>query len=1227
MLRIGSGIFLFLWLGSLIGYSQSPASSTTPKNDLKCRTLTVQSDSLWLDSLSVVPRSLKVVVDGDTLAGDQFSYNYSSGYLHLNSHPKNTKLVSVCYRVLPFSLHQTHARRNLSVYDSTAVFQEIRYADRYANPASSGQETLINTPGLQKSGSLSRGISFGNRQDVFVNAALNLQIEGQLTDDLSIRAAITDQNVPLQPDGTTQQLQQFDNVFIEFEHQFATLTVGDVQLNQVGNKVPPPSRSTSLFAQAQQPYFLKYRRNVQGGVLKTQYSFGKNATAQTSVGAAIAKGKFASVNLTVQENIQGPYRLNSPENTRTSTIGSDGERMFYVLANSEKVFHNGQLLTRGFDQDYTIDYNLGEITFTPRVVLTQFSRVVVDYEYAERSYNRSILTASHQQTHKRVSFSINYYQEGDNARRPLGFELSPEDYQHLSEAGDKRLNQTVSSVDTVTGQNSNLAFGSQQADVPGVGNVYRILYAQQDTVVANQTYTIFVFSNGKDAIYRPRFSYVGEGNGNYVLRNSQVNGKVYDWVAPQSSLPQGNYEPVRQLPAPQRKRVVSVGTEVALTKYDQLYTELALSENDMNTLSGLDRQDDQGKAVVIGYRSQPRPLTTNSAYRWSQQLQYEYTDRYFQAIDPFRSVDFERDWSNVPTLNGILPPVTDNHIVQSQTQLVKNANNQFQYRWVGRRQTNWLDGNQHSLEAAQELGGFRLSGTGFLMQSRYPQQQATWKRIKVDIHRPHRWVTPGYTYRREENEVRSTETDSIIYSAEHYDEHQWYLAKGDSISGTFRVDYRVRNNRLPLAGEMKTSEQVQMLQARWDKSLGQQHFLRINATYRNSQLRNKALWEGQPLAIAPENSVMGQVDWKGSFLKRSLQMSLTYAVANGREIRRDFVYVRVPTGEGMFTWRDDNGNGIEEINEFYEARYWDERNYVRVIVPSNEYIQAFTSQLNYRVKAQFPQGWNDSRGLKSVLARFSNVTQLQVHQKQTDDRLAARVLPGYSVAEEDLLSAKESVRSTFFFNRQSPHFGAEGGLRTTRWKQLLQQGTEDRSTRVYRTQLRYQWNRKWKVLISSQRAHRKYELDMQSGEVNSRNFDITEHQLAPELHWQPHMDFRLVTKTSWTTKVNATIPLDELGGEEATLRSVGWELQSSRVMKRNINASLEWLSIDYNADAGQAVAYEMLEGLLPGNNARWSLNLQQQLLEGLQLTLNYQGRKSPEQGAVHSGSVAVRALF
>ncbi len=320
------------------------------------------SDTIVLDSLSIVPGSLAVYLNDEHLSSDLYSVNYEKSILVFNgfaSFPKEVTCI-VKYRVFPVSFSVLYSHKSIDLLgDSINKKNQKRY-----KPIDE-QETFFSSSELTKSGSISRGISMGNNQDAAVNSDFNLQLSGKISPDISISANISDNNIPVQADGTSQHLREFDKVFIELTSKNSKMTVGDYEMNKP------------------EGYFMNYHKKVQGAGFQTKFKTKKDNIVETSLNTAVSKGKFSRQKITALEGNQGPYKLE----------GANNELYVIVLSGSEKIYIDGELMVRGNENDYIIDYNSAELVFTANKPITKDTRIIAEFEYSEMSYEGFILSS------------------------------------------------------------------------------------------------------------------------------------------------------------------------------------------------------------------------------------------------------------------------------------------------------------------------------------------------------------------------------------------------------------------------------------------------------------------------------------------------------------------------------------------------------------------------------------------------------------------------------------------------------------------------------------------------------------------------------------------------------------------------------------------------------------------------------------------------------------------
>ena len=495
-------------------------------SNLRKKSIVVE-DSIQLDTLSIVPgseilRDYKRQIIHDSL----YYINYSNSTLFLKNSTSYNGEIDILYRVFPYFFSYSYPNCPARESADTFLFEYLN--QQMYSPINSLEEESS----LLVNGNISRGMSAGNSQNVVVNSNLNLQLSGELSKGLFIEALLSDKNVPVQPNGYSQQVQEFDQVYIRIYDSVRSLQMGDVEI--VGSN----------------SHFLQFNRRILGGnFINRNMQLNSGATANMQVSGAISKGKFNRSVFVGIEGIQGPYPLH----------GANNETYIIILAGTERVYLDGVLLERGEDADYVINYNTAELIFTVKHFITKDSRVIAEYEYSDKNYNRFLFYAQGSVKKRGGAYTVQYFSESDAKNQPVNQLLTDSHRQILAEAGDDPFNAIVPNYDSV-------AFDKN-----------RVLYKMVDTVVNSVIYdSILVYSTNPDsAYYQASFALVGDERGSYIQDITSANGKVFRWVAPINGVMQGNYEPVQLLIPPQMQRVMVLASEYDINSRTKVSVEFA----------------------------------------------------------------------------------------------------------------------------------------------------------------------------------------------------------------------------------------------------------------------------------------------------------------------------------------------------------------------------------------------------------------------------------------------------------------------------------------------------------------------------------------------------------------------------------------------------------------------------------------------------------------------------
>jgi len=1135
--------------------------------------LTLNGDTTQLDTNSILPESFELT----GLQAEDYHVDFAKGIIILKNKDLSLPIeVEATFQTFPFNFSKTYSNKSTDL-----ITQPDRIYDPFRSTGTNSNEKLLDLGDLEKRGSVSRGITVGNNQSLGVNSSLNLQLSGRLNERFSLLAAIADENVPIQPEGNTQQLQDFDQVYLQIFDDKNRITAGDFQVRNDGG------------------YFMQFNKRLQGGRYETQFFPVKGDTTKrisADVSGAVSRGKFARQTIQGVEGNQGPYRLD----------GAEGERFVVILSGTERIYLDGKLLVRGQENDYVINYNTAELTFTAKVPITKDRRIVAEYQYSDRNYARSLIYSGTQYNSKKLDLQVGIYSEKDSRNQPLQQSLTDEQKTVLTSIGDSLDDAVASSVDTAQFTESQLLYRLRDS-----------IYFDpvlDDSVTVND---ILEYSTNPELANRKAaFSEVGQGNGDYVRGAQLAFGYVYDWVAPIGGVSQGNFAPVILLVTPKQRQMVSVAGESRVNKNIVINAEWAGSQYDLNTFSPLDGSDDlgmAGKFVVEGNQ----PLS--KSWKVIGGVDYEHVSRNFQEIERFRPVEFDRDW-NIRSLN-----FNDNqNILGAKVGLAQKDGITALYGVKSFTAEDAFTGIQNSADIRSDWD--RLSGfySASLTNQDGERLKADFYQHNSQIKLPFWKVQLGYKDDFEQNRRFDPKADTLNDLSYQFWEWEASIANEDSAENRHKLSYAERTDWLNRQQSLTEATFARIYGYAMELNKMKQSRFAVRVNYRTLEIRDTTITTQER-----ENTLISRLEYSFRAFRGVVNSSTFYEIGSGLENRREFIYLETTPGQGTHIHVDYNENGVKELGEFEQAIQADQiasANFIRVFVPTNDYIRAFTNQFSQTLFLRPSAVWASKKGVRKLVSRFSDQFTYSSDRKNLELPFIEQFNPFLLDIEDTLLqSVNSNLRNIFYFNQSHPVFGAEFNYQRTNGRNFLTTGFESRL--VERTSLGFRWNFAQALGLEARGEQGSKITRSNAVALSNRNFNIFFQEVEPRLNIQPGTLWRMSFLFTYKEQFNRVQPVDGTPRERSINRKTGVEFTLSTPEKGSLLVNGNLIQISYSGRPDSPVGFEMLDGLQPGLNGTWGVSYQRTLANNLQLSINYNGRQSPGIPVIHTGGVQARAFF
>ncbi|MBD3184156.1 hypothetical protein GF312_17865 [Candidatus Poribacteria bacterium] len=319
----------------------------------------------------IIPNTEKVWVNNEPkVRGLDYTIDYRTGQILIETPVPEKSKVRINYQIIPISIRRLYQNRIFQSPKTEDITEPEKESE--ISPKTPDQEL---PPTLNFSGTKTLSLSMESARGLTINQPTRLNVSGNVSETVSVNAMLSDQDLPLQPEGTTEELEELDRILIEVKGKNLSATLGDYE------------------ASFDDTEFVLLPKMLEGAQAQGKFDVGS-----FSVLGAVSRGKSSSITLQGIEG-QNEYRVDVDS------------RFIIMIAGSETVWLNGEKMRRGDDNDYIIrDYGDPIVEFTNKHLITANDVIIVDFEYLEEdnSYRQELYG-----TRGKINiFSQNGYEDG-----------------------------------------------------------------------------------------------------------------------------------------------------------------------------------------------------------------------------------------------------------------------------------------------------------------------------------------------------------------------------------------------------------------------------------------------------------------------------------------------------------------------------------------------------------------------------------------------------------------------------------------------------------------------------------------------------------------------------------------------------------------------------------------------------------------------------------------------